>query len=173
LARSKAARLGHGTGDVDHERQGGGRAFVGVVGGAGGEAYADEGPVGAVGAGAVDGDREAVAVGAVVVLAEAVDELLGADRGRVGAFAVGEDAAGVAVGGGVDVEGEGGEVVGGRGDLVGGGACLFAVLVRVRALAVVLFAARGDRRGREAGAVRRVRVAGVAAAAARAAAREQ
>ena len=33
-----------------------------------------------VGAGAVDGDREAVAVGAFVVLAEAVDELLGADR---------------------------------------------------------------------------------------------
>ncbi len=117
LGEVEAAGLGHGAGDVDDEGEGGRRAFTVLLGGAGGEAHADQGPVLAVGAGAVDGDREAVAVGAFVVLAEAVDELLRPDRRRVGAVAVGEGAARVAVRGGVDVEGEGGEVVGGRGEL--------------------------------------------------------
>ncbi len=112
LGEVQAARFGHGAGDVDDEGEGGGRAFAGAFRGAGGEADADQGPVLVVGAGAVDGDRETVAVRAFVVLAEAVDELLGADRRGVGEPAVGEGAAGVVVGGGVDVEGEGGEVAG-------------------------------------------------------------
>ncbi|CAM5662453.1 hypothetical protein SALBM311S_03827 [Streptomyces alboniger] len=149
LGEVEAARFGHGAGDVDDEGEGGGRAFAGPFGGAGGEADADQGPVLVVGAGAVDGHREAVAVGAFVVLAEAVDEFLGSDRRGVGPPPVGEGAAGVAVGGGVDVEGEGGEVVGGRGGLA-------RAVVRV----VLLTGAAAGGGSREAGRpVRAVRAA--------------
>ncbi|GAA3233663.1 hypothetical protein GCM10020256_49930 [Streptomyces thermocoprophilus] len=157
----EAARLGHGAGDVDDERERGGRAFAVGEGLAGGEADADEGPVLFAGAGPVDGDGEAVAVGAFVVLAEAVDELLGADLGRVGAPPLGEQPAGVVPRGGVDVEGEGGQVV-----AAGFGVHLVAVgvpfaaarmagcvpsAVAVRGRDVVAAAAAGEQQAAECG----------------------
>ncbi len=110
----EAAGFGHRTGDVDDEGEGGGRAAVLAGAGPRGESDAHQGPVRGVGAGAVDGHGEAVAVGLPVVLAEAVDELFRADGRGVGQLAVGEGPAGVAPARGVDVEGEGGEVVRGR-----------------------------------------------------------
>ncbi len=156
LGEVEAAGLGHGAGDVDDEGQGGRRAGAALLGAPGGQAHADQGPVLLAGAGAVHGHREAVAFGTLVVLAEAVDELLGADRRRVGQPTLGQGAAGVAVGGGVDVQGEGGEEVGFGGDLPG-----VSRPARGRALVVALsgLAARpvgcGHRRGAPAPGVHR------------------
>lgn len=115
LHQVEAARLGHRAGDVDDEGERGGRAFVTGGGGPGGQPHPYQRPVLALvpGAGPVDVDAEAVAVRALVALAEAVDELLGPHGRRLRQGAVGEGAAGVAVRGGVDVQGEGRQVVGG------------------------------------------------------------
>ncbi len=125
----EATGLGHRTGDVDDEGEGGGRAPVVAEAGPGGEADAHQGPVRGVRAGAVDGDGEAVAVRLPVVLAEAVDELLRAHGPGVREIAVGEGPAGVAPARGVHVEGEGGEVV--RGRCLGAAAVVLALRLSV------------------------------------------
>lgn len=109
----------HRAGDVDDEGEGGGRPFGGGRRGSGRQADPDQRPVAALGAGPrpVHGDGEPVVLRARVALPEAVDELLGAYGPGIGQPAVLDRAARVSVGGGVHVQGEGGQVVGRHGPL--------------------------------------------------------